>query len=63
MFTTGRIIFICVFVLVFVATLFWSYRKEKKLNKLHFKNAYMILIALILFLILQFLIVKIGKFL
>jgi hypothetical protein len=63
MFTTGRIVFVSVFVIAFIATLVWSYRKEKKVNKLHFKNSYKILIALILFLILQFIIVKIGKFL
>ena len=63
MFTTGRIIFVSVFVLVFVAGLIWSYRKEKALNKIHFNKTYKIVIGLILFLLLQFLIVKIRKFL
>lgn len=62
MFTTGRIIFVVFFILVFVVGLMWSYRKEAKLNKLHYRNTYKVLIALILFLILQFIIVKIGKF-
>jgi hypothetical protein len=63
MFTPGRIIFVSLFVIVFVAGLIWSYRKEKKLNKIHFNHTYKVLIALILFLLLQFLIVKIRKFL
>lgn len=63
MFTTGRIIFVSLFVLAFVIMLFWSYGKEKKLNKIHFNKTYKVLIALFLFLILQFIIVKIRKFL
>jgi hypothetical protein len=63
MFTTGRIIFVAVFIVIFIAGLIWSYRKEKNINKLHFNKTYKILIALILFLILQFIIVKIRKFL
>lgn len=63
MFTPGRIIFVVLFVLVFVAGLIWSYRKEKNINKLHFNKTYKILLALILFLVLQFIIVKIRKFL
>jgi hypothetical protein len=62
-FTTGRIVFVLVFILAFVAILIWAYRKETKLNKLHFGKTWKILVALILFLILQFLIVKIRKFL
>jgi hypothetical protein len=62
-FTTGRIIFVSIFCLAFLIMLIWSYRKEKKLNKVHFSNAYKILIGLLLFLILQFIIVKIRKFL
>lgn len=63
MFTTGRIIFVCLFVLAFVIMLVWSYSKEKKLNKIHFNKSYKVIIALVLFLILQFVIVKIRKFL
>ncbi|MBL7930517.1 MAG: hypothetical protein JNL60_01360 [Bacteroidia bacterium] len=63
MFSTGRIVFVCVFVLAFIAMLVWSYSKEKKLNKLHFKNSYKVVVAILLFLVLQFIIVKIRKFL
>ncbi|MCC6372808.1 MAG: hypothetical protein IT236_17520 [Bacteroidia bacterium] len=60
MFTTGRIVFIIFFVTVFVAGLIWSYRKEKHVNQQHFGKSYKILIAILVFLFIQFLIVKIG---
>jgi uncharacterized membrane protein len=63
MFTTGRLIFVFLFLTAFVTMLIWSYRKEKKLNKIHFSKSYKVVICLILFLILQFLIVKIKQFL
>ncbi len=62
MFTQGRIIFVVVFVIAFLAMLFWSYRKEAKLNKIHFNKTYKIIIGLLLFLLLQFLIVKMRQF-
>lgn len=61
MFTPGRIIFASVFVVVFAAVLFWSYAKEKKVNRTHFKRSYLILAAIILFILLQFFIVKLGR--
>jgi heme/copper-type cytochrome/quinol oxidase subunit 2 len=63
MFTTGRIVFVAIFVLVFVAGLIWSYRKEKAVSQVHFKKTYKILLGLVGLLILQFLIVKIRHFL
>ena len=63
MFTTGRIVFVCVFAAVFIGVLVWGYRKEKAINKIHFNKTYKILLALIFFLVLQFIIVKIRKFL
>jgi hypothetical membrane protein len=63
MFTTGRIIFVAIFVLAFIAMLVWSYGKEKKLNKIHFDKSYKILIALILFFCTLFIIVKLRKYL
>jgi len=62
MFSTGRIIFVSLFILAFVIMLIWSYGKEKKLNKIHFNKTYKIVIALLLFLVLQFIIVKIRHF-
>ena len=63
MFTTGRIIFVAFFLLIFVIAMVWSYKKEKSITQIHFKKSYKILIALILFLVIQFIIVKIRKFL
>ena len=58
MFTPGRIAFIIFFVIVFVGVLIWSYSKERKLNKVHFRKSYLVLLAIILFIVVQFLIVK-----
>lgn len=63
MFTTGRIIFVSIFLVTFVIGMVWSYKKEKSISQIHFKKSYKILIALILFLVIQFIIVKIRKFL
>ncbi len=63
MFTTGRIIFVAFFLLIFVIAMVWSYKKEKRITQIHFKKSYKILIALILFFVIQFIIVKIRKFL
>ncbi len=41
----------------------WSYKKEKSITQIHFKKSYKILIALILFFVIQFIIVKIRTFL
>tara|TARA_B100000809_G_scaffold230002_1_gene244032 strand:+ start:376 stop:582 length:207 start_codon:yes stop_codon:yes gene_type:complete len=38
-FTTGRIIFIIFFVLVFGAAIVWSYKKDIKNHKRYYKNA------------------------
>lgn len=38
-FSTGRIIFIILFVLVFGAAIIWSYRKDIKNHERYYKNA------------------------
>ena len=63
MFTTGRIVFVLIFIIVFVAGLVWSYRKERAVNRIHFKKTYLILFGLIALLIIQFIIVKMRHFL
>ncbi len=63
MFTTGRIIFVSIFLVTFVIAMIWSYKKEKSISQIHFKKSYKILIALILFFVIQFIIVKFRKFL
>lgn len=39
MFTTGQIIFAILFLIVFVAAMLWSYKKDSFYNALHFKGA------------------------
>jgi hypothetical protein len=63
MFTSGRIIFVIIFVVIFIAGLVWSYRKERLVIKTHFKRSYLILFSIIFFLTILFFIVKIRKFL
>ena len=38
MFTTGRIVFSCLFIVAFVAFMIFSYKKDAKNNKTHYKN-------------------------
>lgn len=38
-FTTGRIIFSCVFIVVFIIAMFYSYIKDAKNNKKYYENA------------------------
>ncbi len=61
-FTTGKIIFALVFFVVFIGVMIWAYRKDIAVSRIHFKHVYKILIALFLFFILQFLIVKMRSF-
>jgi len=62
MFTTGRIIFVALFLIAFISMLVWGYGKEKKLNSIHFPKAYKVLIALLLFFFTLFVIVKLRKY-
>lgn len=62
MFSKGQIIFAAVFAVVFAGVLIWSYRRDRKVNSLHFRKAYKVLIAIVLFILLQFVIVKLGGF-
>jgi len=45
MFSTGQIYFALFFVVVFVGILIWTYRKDLKLHKIHYKNAYVVALA------------------
>ena len=63
MFTKGRIAFMVFFVLSFVIALIWAYRKDSALHKIHFSKSYKVLLALIGFVTLLFLIVKLRKML
>lgn len=58
MFTTGKIIFAVSFFVVFLLAMFWSYKKDSVINKIHFKGASKILIVTFLILIILLIIVK-----
>ena len=59
MFSKGQLIFAVFFLIAFVIAMVWSYKKEKSITQIHFKKSYKILIALVLFFVIQFIIVKI----
>lgn len=63
MFTTGRIIFALVFLLVFIGGLVWSFKKDRPVNKAHYTNVYKIVLGLLLFIVVLFVIVKLRKYL
>ncbi len=61
MFTTGKVVFIIVFLIAFIAMLIYSYRKEYKTLRIHYKKTYWVLIGLITFMLALFFIVKMKK--
>ncbi|MDP3312889.1 hypothetical protein [Lutibacter sp.] len=48
MFTKGQLIFAAFFIVAFTLLMIWSYRKDIKIHKKHYKNTYLIVIALFL---------------
>lgn len=58
MFTTGRIIFTLFFVIAFVVLMIYAYRKDLKINQLHFKGSLFILLGIILIISILFALVK-----
>ena len=49
MFTGGRLIFSILFFLIFIFSLIYSYKKDKKVHLKNYKNSFWILIGFILF--------------
>lgn len=54
MFTKGQLIFAGFFVVAFIALMIWSYRKDLKSHKMHYKNTavkvgFWMVIAIVLF--------------
>jgi len=43
MFTKGQFIFAACFIVAFTILMIWSYRKDIKIHKKHYKNTYIIL--------------------
>lgn len=39
MFSSGQLVFAGFFVIAFIAMMIWSYRKDLKSHKMHYKNA------------------------
>ncbi|MFK5880374.1 MAG: hypothetical protein QM478_12865 [Flavobacteriaceae bacterium] len=58
MFTSGQKIFAVIFAIVFAAAMVWTYRKDLKLHKVHYKNTYVvglsILAVILLFVLITF---------
>lgn len=49
MFSQGQLIFAIIAIILFVVLMIFSYRGDKKRNKVYFKNSYVVLITFILF--------------
>jgi len=49
MFTKGQLIFALIFTIVFSLIIAYSYLKDYNLNKVYYKNSYVILIMFIIF--------------
>jgi cytochrome bd-type quinol oxidase subunit 1 len=49
MFTTGQLIFAICFIVVFVIIMIFSYRRDKKLHRKHYKGSFWILIGFLVF--------------
>ncbi|MGX1929571.1 hypothetical protein [Flagellimonas sp. 2504JD4-2] len=56
MFSTGQLIFAALFVIVFVAVIIFTYRKDKTLHKKNYKGVLWILVSFITFIMILFLI-------
>ena len=47
MFTSGQKIFALFFLITFTAVIIWTYRKDLKLHKTHYKNVWVIIVSII----------------
>jgi len=48
MFSKGQLIFAALFVIAFTISMIWSYRKDIKIHRKHYKNTFIIVIAIFL---------------
>jgi len=48
MFSKGQLVFAALFVIAFTIAMVWSYRKDIKIHKKHYKNSFIVIIALFL---------------
>jgi membrane protein YdbS with pleckstrin-like domain len=57
-FSTGQLIFAACFVVAFIAAMVWSYARDKKMNKVHYRKVYMILVGIIVIFSILYAIIK-----
>jgi uncharacterized membrane protein len=48
MFSKGQLIFAVFFIIAFTIAMIWSYRKDIKIHKKHYKNTFLVIIAIFL---------------
>lgn len=48
MFSKGQLIFAALFVIAFTILMIWSYKKDIKIHKKHYKNSFIVIIAVFL---------------
>ncbi len=48
MFSKGQLVFAGLFIIAFTIAMVWSYRKDIKIHKKHYKNSFIVIIALFL---------------
>jgi hypothetical protein len=58
MFTTGRIIFTLVFIVLFIAGMIYAYRKDMKQVRKWFPKPYLVLVGIIVIYLIYFLIAR-----
>jgi hypothetical protein len=56
MFTQGQLIFASLFLVAFIITMIYVYRKDISLHRLHYKGAFKVLIGFVIFIALLFVI-------
>lgn len=58
-FSKGQKIFALIFLISFIVTMIWAYRSDTKINKMHYKNVWKVLVSMIIILSAVVLLVKI----
>jgi len=60
MFSTGQIYFAFFFIITFVTAMVWSYRKDLKIHKIHYKNTAIKVFAVGILVSLAFVLVRVA---
>ena len=58
-FSSGQKIFALIFFILFILAMIWAYRSDARVNKLYYKNVWLILVSMIIILSAIILLVKI----